>query len=707
MNINRCYTKSCIFKGSILVFFFLLPFSIFAQKCSFKDTFPENNLDSLEQWLMLNPKINENRLTNLIKIERSYSWELNINRYKYLNEIEKVAQKLKNINGLLYFKIHQSELLNNESQNDKSVKLLTEALHIAEGLKDQSAQISILSYLSLMYIYYNSSETENLAKYYILKAKTMVNTTTDPHSKILYLMVYLKYESISTEPNSTIKVSNMNLLMNQIMKLYNTTPKLDYAFTFVKFIETSYYIRVKNYNKANEVNNELSHKVKPNDFHLLSRVYLNYAKNYKGLLQYEQALKFSHLARQYFYRTPKIAYLQATGETTYNTLINIFQNERDIDNKLSRAANSNALADSIIHYQKLELDNSKRTIHQIQVLHSFESSELEQKDLANEKKLSQLIQISLQNKLKMNQNKIDSLLFKNELERATKGILQVKQNAEKQLAYTKLQNIENTNQRLNKFLWIISILLIGVIITLIFLRKYYFREKQITKFRDKFYTILTHDMRAFINSLTNIGGVLSHLIRQKNVESMEQVANRIDYLGYSTSLLLDNMLDWGTSKSYKMDIKAKILDISLFLNEMVTRYSAVLKTKNIEISLNVPCNLIIKTSPKCLDIIIRNLISNAMSNTPSGGKITIRVQELSNTQQIKLEVSDTGAGIDADKLEFIKKVFTRKIKPEVGEGGFGLGIILISHFAKKNKSTLKVVSQVGVGSCFTVVMDKQ
>lgn len=697
MSIDSSYTKQCFLSSSLLIFSFFLSLNVFSQNCRFKDTYPEKNSDSLERWLILNPKIDEIRLKNLIKIERSYSWELSINRYKYLNEIEKISQKLKNIHGILYFKMHKAELLDNESQNDRSVKLMSEALHIAEGLNDISAKISILSYLSLMYIYHNGSETENLAKDYILKAKMLINATTDPHAKVLFLMVYLKYES-----TSIAKLS----LINQLMKLYNSTPSLEYTFTFVKFIETSFYYKVKNYNKSNEINTELKRKVKPSDFHLLSRIYLNYAKNYNGLMQYEQALKFSNLATQYFHKTPKITYMQTTGETTYSTLINIFQNERDIAIKLCRAFNSNALADSIILYQKLELDNAKKTIHQIQTLYNFEWSELEQKDLATEKKLSQLIQISLQNKLQIEQKKMEALIFKNEFEKAAKVIVQIKQNSEKQIALAKSQIIENTNQRLNKYLWIISVLLIFMIITLLFLRKYYFREKQITSFRDKFYTILTHDLRGSINSLTNMGSVLSHLIRKKNAEAMEQVTNQIDYLGCSTSLLLDNMLDWGTSKSYGMDITAQSLDISLFLNELVDRYLPALKTKNIAIYLQIPSNLIVKTSPKCIDIIIRNLIANAMSNTPSGGSITIELKENLLTQQIKIGVCDTGEGIEENKLLFIKKVFNRKITPEVGDSGLGLGIILISHFARKNNSTLEVTSQIGVGSCFTVGINK-
>ena len=697
MNINSFYTKYCSFRAVFLVFSFLLSLSGFAQKCSYKDTYPEKNTDSLERWLTLNPKINENRLTNLIKIERSYTWELNVNRFKYLNEIEIVSQKLKNINGIVYYKIHKAELLNSESQSDKSVKLFTEALHIEEGLNDVPAQISILSYLSLMYIYHNGSETENLSKYYISKAKLLVNSATDPYAKMLFLMVYFRYESAPIAKLSVI---------SQIMKLYNTTPSLNYTSTFVKLIEMGFYNQVKNYSKANQINNELNNKVKSNDFHLLARIYLNYAKNYNGLMQYEEALKYSHLAVQYFHKAPKMACMQAMGETTYSVLINIFQNERDISVKLNQITNSNALADSIIYYQKLELDNSKKTIHQIQTLYNFEWNELEQKDLATEKKLSKLIQISLQNKLQIGQKKMEALLFKNEFEKAAKVIVQIKQNSEKQIALAKSQIIENTNQRLNKYLWIISVLLIFMIISLIFLRKYYYREKQITSFRDKFYTILTHDLRGSINSLTNIGGVLSHLIRNKNAKAMAQVANQIDYLGCSTSLLLDNMLDWGTSKSYGLDTSAKKIDISHFLNELVARYLAALMTKNIAILLDTPSNLIIKTSPKCLDIIIRNLISNAMSNTPSGGNITIKVEEMWATQQIMIEVSDTGNGIEADKLEFIKKVFTTKINPEVGDSGLGLGIILISHFARKNDSILKVTSQVGIGSCFTVIMDK-
>ena len=699
---NSLHVKNNFFDYNFFVYFLLLSFSGYSQKNTFKDTYPEKNSDSLVHWLKVNPKLDEYRLTNLIKIERKYSWEWSINRYKYLNEIQKIAKNLKSLHGIAYYKFHKAEFLNDESQNIRSVKLFTEALHIVERLNDISGQISILSYLSLMYLNYGTSETNDLAKDYIFKAKNLVNESNDPHAKILFLMVYLKYVNSSSESSNILKLS----VISQILQLYKVNPSLEYTHIWVKFIESDFNYRIKNYTKSNTINKELIKKIKENDYHLLARINLNLAKNYSALAQYDSALISNQLALTFFNKTPKIAYCQQTGETTYGVLIAIFNNRKSIAIKLNNSKMSGALADSIIYYQRLELENNKKTIHEIQNRYNFDWSELELKDLATEKKLSHLLQNALQHKLQIEKEKFEALMFKNELEQAEKKIKQIKQNTEKQIAFAKSKIIENKSQRLYTYILMISILLLLMIIILLILRTHYRREKQITMFRDKFYTILTHDLRGSISSLTDIGSVLSYLIRNKKIAEMERVANQIDYLGVNTALLLDNMLDWGTSKSYGVDTTPKSLDISLFVTELVGRYLAALKTKNIEIVLNVPTKLITFTSPKCVDVIIRNLIANAMSYTSSGGKININMKEKGESNQILIEINDTGEGIVREKLEFIKKVFSGKIKPEVGDSGLGLGILLISYFAKKNNIDLQVTSQIGIGSCFTLIFDK-
>ena len=698
---NFFYSKFYFCDSKILVCTLLLTFNGHAQNCTFKETYPENNSDSLERWLILNPKICENRLKNLIKIERRFLWELNVNRFKYQDEIEKTAKKLNNLSGIAYFKFHKAIFLNEESKNNRSLKLLGEALKIVEGLNDTSGQINVLGYMGLMYLNHGTPENNNLAKYYIFKAKNLISQSNDPHAKMQFSLIYLTYEVSLLKSSNAVKLPDIS----QILKLYNNNPKLEYTYLWVKSIESDFNYRTKNYDKSILIYKELLKKVKPNDFHLLSRINSNLAKNYLALTQYENALINIHLALSFLNKTHKIAYSEQTTETTNALKIAILNTYRSIVTKLNNSKTSAALADSIIYYQKLELENKNSILNKIQSRYNFEWSETELKELVTEKNISELRQNNLRSKLEIEQHKFKTLLFKNELELSKEKIKQIQHNSEKQIAFAKSKIIQNKNERLYIYILTISILLLLVIILLLISRTYYRKEKKITMFRDEFYTILTHDLRTSINSLTGMGSVLSHLIRHKNIEEMGVVANQIDYLGYNTSLLLDNMLDWGTSSSYGVNTSPKSIDMCLFINELVGRYLAALKTKNIEIIVNAPPNLVMITSPKCVDVIIRNLIANAMCHTPSGGRININVREIQDSHQIFIEVNDSGSGIVTKKLEFIKEVFAGKIKPEVGDSGIGLGILLISHFAKKNKINLNVTSEVGIGSCFTLIFD--
>jgi signal transduction histidine kinase len=203
-----------------------------------------------------------------------------------------------------------------------------------------------------------------------------------------------------------------------------------------------------------------------------------------------------------------------------------------------------------------------------------------------------------------------------------------------------------------------------------------------------------------------MGTVLNFLIRNNRIEEIEQVTNQIDWIGSHASLLLNNTLDWGLSNAYCIDVTPQNIDISLFIKEVHSHYEAAIKTKNIETTFNLPAHLMLTVSPKCIDVIIRNLIGNAKTHTPVGGEIALSIEEIEESKQVAVHIKDTGNGIASEKVAFIQRVFDGKITPEVGENGLGLGIILISNFAKKINSKLSVTSEVGVGSCFTLLIPR-
>jgi signal transduction histidine kinase len=109
-----------------------------------------------------------------------------------------------------------------------------------------------------------------------------------------------------------------------------------------------------------------------------------------------------------------------------------------------------------------------------------------------------------------------------------------------------------------------------------------------------------------------------------------------------------------------------------------------------------------------INLVIRNLISNAIKFTNDGGVVTIQCsQDEKDKNLLSVSISDTGIGISPDN---IKKLFRIdeyfSTSGTAGEGGTGLGLIICKEFVEKNKGTIKVESELEVGTTFTFTLPK-
>ncbi|AUD02648.1 sensor histidine kinase [Spirosoma pollinicola] len=269
------------------------------------------------------------------------------------------------------------------------------------------------------------------------------------------------------------------------------------------------------------------------------------------------------------------------------------------------------------------------------------------------------------------------------------------------------QQLQQEKRRLFFYLGsgLIFLLLIGF--ALIRLRLANRRIKELMTHRDQFYTLVAHDLREPITTLTDIGAVVSFLVKNNRTTDLIKVTNQIETVSSQTQLLLANMLEWGESNNYGLISKPQAIDISPLVEKLYETAKPLTDIKQILMSIDIPTELKVFTDPKALSTIIRNMIDNAKKNTDSGGAIRLFVEKLDNTKQVAINIKDSGRGISADKLAFIQQVFIGQVKPDVGDHGLGLGIILMASFAKKSQASIRVTSEVGVGSCFSLILEQR
>jgi signal transduction histidine kinase len=166
-----------------------------------------------------------------------------------------------------------------------------------------------------------------------------------------------------------------------------------------------------------------------------------------------------------------------------------------------------------------------------------------------------------------------------------------------------------------------------------------------------------------------------------------------------TFSFIDNLLGWAQSqlKGYKpVPVKANLYDI---VESSFNLYNQQAEVKKIVFRNNLsPAEKVI-ADDNMLRLVIRNLISNAIKYSNTGGSVTIDSQKINS--EIIISVADTGVGISS---EILAKLFTSQRVNTVGtsnEPGTGLGLILCKDFIEKNGGRIWVDSTTGKGSVFS------
>jgi signal transduction histidine kinase len=225
-------------------------------------------------------------------------------------------------------------------------------------------------------------------------------------------------------------------------------------------------------------------------------------------------------------------------------------------------------------------------------------------------------------------------------------------------------------------------------------------EKQLIQLnadKDRFISILAHDLRSPFNSLLGFTGLLKTELRSYPIEKIEEMVVLIFNIVERTYELLEDTLLWANMQSKKITFNPTITYIVELVSDVVKIFEPNARAKKISITYNKDNGLNINADVYMLKAILRNLISNAIKFTPSGGKIEISAFHADSHSTIK--VSDNGVGIEPVILE---KLFSftpnKSTRGTADETGTGLGLLLCKEFVLKHGGRIWAESIVGKGT---------
>lgn len=232
-------------------------------------------------------------------------------------------------------------------------------------------------------------------------------------------------------------------------------------------------------------------------------------------------------------------------------------------------------------------------------------------------------------------------------------------------------------------------------------------EKELKKSnttKEKILSIIGHDLLGPIGTNKGITDLIvnekHNLSKDKIVELISSLKPSID----STYTMVENLLSWARIQRNVIEFNPEPTFLKLLVDECFSLYSYQARSKSIGLIFSGNENLSAHFDGHQINIVLRNLISNAIKFTDIGGQVEVNIEE--NDGKAKISVSDTGIGIPK---KLLRGLFDDSVKKESrygtdNERGTGLGLVIIKEFVNINKGNIHVESKKGKGTTFTFTL---
>ncbi|MBL7840103.1 MAG: tetratricopeptide repeat-containing sensor histidine kinase [Cyclobacteriaceae bacterium] len=223
--------------------------------------------------------------------------------------------------------------------------------------------------------------------------------------------------------------------------------------------------------------------------------------------------------------------------------------------------------------------------------------------------------------------------------------------------------------------------------------------QQLNATKDKFFSIISHDLKGPLNSLTSFSGLLINYFDSLSKEEIQTLAKDLDKSLKNLFALLENLLEWSRSQTGAIEFKPAAFDLSELVQENIDLLSAQAAAKTIKLEYEDPTPTPVMAHKNSVTTVIRNLISNSIKFTPTGGTITVSVKKSSD--EALVSIADTGVGMSKEVIDKIFRIDAKhSTKGTADEKGTGLGLVLCKDFVEKNNGSIGVHSEEGKGSTF-------
>lgn len=223
--------------------------------------------------------------------------------------------------------------------------------------------------------------------------------------------------------------------------------------------------------------------------------------------------------------------------------------------------------------------------------------------------------------------------------------------------------------------------------------------------KDKFFSIIAHDLRNPISTLKAVTEQLSNDFEEFSDQEKLDFFRHMEKASAQVYYLMENLLTWSQSQRGKLEFEPCKMDLYYSVKEILDLSRLKADEKSIRLVNNICENTLVYADANMLNTILRNLVSNALKFTKEQGIISVSADEFDDYYEIS--VKDTGVGMKPEVVELLFRIDVNISNyGTYNERGSGLGLILCKEFVEKHGGRIWAESELGKGSIFTFTMKK-
>ena len=224
---------------------------------------------------------------------------------------------------------------------------------------------------------------------------------------------------------------------------------------------------------------------------------------------------------------------------------------------------------------------------------------------------------------------------------------------------------------------------------------------ELNQAKDRIFSIIAHDLRSPLGSVLSLASLLHDDASRMKADEVTEIVGMIRNSIRNTLGLLDNLLSWSRSQTGRLKVNPQTFSLADLVKKVYALNEDTAKIKQLRLLDHVAVETKVHTDLDLLQIVLQNLVTNAIKFSFPHGQIAISA--FAEGEEMLIQVSDLGRGMDAEECDRLFQLTTNTSRPGTNnEKGSGLGLILCHELMLKLGGSIAVQSAPGVGSTFTL-----